>query len=136
MRECCRERKLCAGPQVRIRLSQGKHLAHLGGESLFGMTRGRPSGRGCGAVPGFDNGFKGQGYAGATVFRAIMGFGASAHLRTDRIEVLSLDLPIVVEVVETEERIQAILPEIDAMMGGGLITLEQVRVLVYRPQPG
>ncbi|NUQ20507.1 MAG: DUF190 domain-containing protein [Gemmatimonadaceae bacterium] len=71
-------------------------------------------------------------YAGATVFRAIMGFGASAHLRTDRIEVLSLDLPIVVECVETEERIQAILPEIDAMIGGGLITLERARVIMYR----
>lgn len=71
-------------------------------------------------------------YAGATVFRAIMGFGASAHLRTDRIEVLSLDLPIVVECVETEERIQAILPEIDAMIAGGLITLERARVIMYR----
>ena len=71
-------------------------------------------------------------YAGATVFRAIMGFGASAHLRTDRIEVLSLDLPIVVECVETEERIQAILPELDAMIGGGLITLERARVIMYR----
>jgi hypothetical protein len=72
-------------------------------------------------------------YAGATVVRAVMGFGASAHLRTDRIEVLSLDLPIVVEVVETEERIQAILPELDRMIGGGLVTLERVRVIVYRP---
>ena len=71
-------------------------------------------------------------YAGATVFRAIMGFGASAHLRTDRIEVLSLDLPIVVECVETEERIQQILPELDAMLGGGLITLERARVIMYR----
>ena len=62
-------------------------------------------------------------YAGATVYRAIMGFGASAHVRTDRIEVLSLDLPVIVEVVETEERIQAILPELDQMIGGGLITL-------------
>src|ERR671933_1407392 len=65
-------------------------------------------------------------YAGATVFRAIMGFGASARLRTDRLEFLSLDLPIVIECVETEERIQAILPELDAMIGGGLITLEKV----------
>lgn len=72
-------------------------------------------------------------YAGATVVRAVMGFGASAHLRTDRIEVLSLDLPIVIEVVETEERIQAILPELDRMIGGGLVTLERVRVIVYRP---
>ncbi len=73
-------------------------------------------------------------YAGATVFRAIMGFGASARLHTDRVEVLSLDLPIVVECVETEERIQAILPELDAMIGGGLITLERARVIVYRAE--
>jgi PII-like signaling protein len=73
-------------------------------------------------------------YAGATVFRAIMGFGATAHLRTDRIEVLSLDLPVVIEVVETEDRIQAILPELDQMIGGGLITLERVRVITYRPE--
>jgi uncharacterized protein len=72
-------------------------------------------------------------YAGATVYRAIMGFGASAHVRTDRIEVLSLDLPVIVEVVETEERVQAILPELDQMIGGGLITLEKVRVIMYRP---
>jgi PII-like signaling protein len=72
-------------------------------------------------------------YAGATVFRAVMGFGATAKLRTDRIEVLSLDLPIVVECVETEERIQAILPTLDGMIGGGLITLERARVIMYRP---
>ncbi|HVM42162.1 MAG TPA: DUF190 domain-containing protein [Gemmatimonadales bacterium] len=71
-------------------------------------------------------------YAGATVLRAVMGFGATAHLRTDRIEVLSLDLPIVVECVETEERITAILPEIDAMIEGGLITLERAKVIMYR----
>jgi len=75
-------------------------------------------------------------YAGATVYRAIMGFGASAHVRTDRIEVLSLDLPVIVEVVETEERVQAILPELDQMIGGGLITLEKVRVIMYRPGEG
>jgi uncharacterized protein len=74
-------------------------------------------------------------FAGATVLRAIMGFGASARVRTDRIEVLSLDLPIVVEVVEAEEKIQAILPELDAMIGGGLVTLERARVIVYRPGP-
>jgi PII-like signaling protein len=72
-------------------------------------------------------------YAGATVLRAMTGFGASARVRTDRIEVLSLDLPIVIEVVETEERIQAILPELDEMIGGGLITLERARVIMYRP---
>jgi PII-like signaling protein len=72
-------------------------------------------------------------YAGATVFRAIMGFGASAKIRTSSIEVLSLDLPVVVECVDTEERIEAILPELDEMIGGGLITLERVRVIMYRP---
>jgi len=71
-------------------------------------------------------------YAGATVMRAVMGFGATAHLRTDRIEVLSLDLPIVVECVETEEKITAILPEIDQMIEGGLITLERAKVIMYR----
>ncbi|HKO16564.1 MAG TPA: DUF190 domain-containing protein [Gemmatimonadaceae bacterium] len=71
-------------------------------------------------------------YAGATVVRAIMGFGASSHLRTDRFLELSLDLPIVVECVETQEKIDAILPEIDRMMGGGLITLERAHVLIYR----
>jgi hypothetical protein len=54
-------------------------------------------------------------------------------VRTDRVEVLSLDLPIVVECVETEERIEAILPELDEMIGGGLITLERARVIMYRP---
>lgn len=72
-------------------------------------------------------------YAGATVFRAIMGFGASSKIRTDRIEVLSLDLPIVIECVDTEQRIEAVLPELDEMIGGGLITLERARVIMYRP---
>jgi PII-like signaling protein len=72
-------------------------------------------------------------YAGATVLRAIMGYGASSKLRTDRIEVLSLDLPIIIDCVDTEERIAAILPELDEMIGGGLITLERARVIMYRP---
>jgi len=72
-------------------------------------------------------------YAGATVFRAIMGYGASSRLHTDRIEVLSLDLPIVIECVDSEEKIQAILPTLDEMLGGGLITLERARVIMYRP---
>jgi PII-like signaling protein len=73
-----------------------------------------------------------RGYAGATVFRAVMGFGATAHLRTDKLELLSSDLPIVVECVDTEEKIQAILPDLDQMIGGGLITLERARVILYR----
>jgi PII-like signaling protein len=71
-------------------------------------------------------------YAGATVFRGVMGFGASSHISSDRIELLSLDLPLVIECVETQERIDAILPEIDKMMGGGLITLEKANVILYR----
>ena len=74
-------------------------------------------------------------YSGATVLRGIMGFGATSTVHTDRIEVLSMDLPIVVECVETAERIDAILPELDEMIGGGLITLERANVIVYRPHP-
>lgn len=73
-------------------------------------------------------------YSGATVYRGVMGFGASARLRTDRLETLSLDLPIVVEAVDTEAKIEAILPELDTMIGGGLITIEKVRVRLYRPE--
>jgi uncharacterized protein len=71
-------------------------------------------------------------YAGATAFRGLLGFGAHARLHTDKIEYLSFDLPIVVECVETEERIMAILPELDEMIGGGLITLERAKVIMYR----
>ena len=71
-------------------------------------------------------------YAGATVLRGIVGFGASSRLHTDRFVELATDLPIVIECVETRERIDAVLPEIDAMMGGGLVSLERVDVLVHR----
>jgi len=74
-----------------------------------------------------------RGFAGATVLRGVAGFGASARVHTDRILRLSMDLPMVVEVVETEERIQEVLPELDRMIGGGLITLERARVILYRP---
>jgi PII-like signaling protein len=72
-------------------------------------------------------------YAGATAFRGIMGFGANARLHSDRSDYLSFDLPIVVECVETEERINAILPDLDEMIDGGLITLERANVIAYRP---
>src|ERR1044071_5823144 len=75
-------------------------------------------------------------YAGATVFRAIMGFGATARLHSDKVLRLSVDLPLVVECVDTEERINAILPELDGMIGGGLITLEKARGVVYPPAAG
>jgi len=73
-----------------------------------------------------------RGFAGATVFRGIMGFGASAGIHSEKVLRLSLDLPLVVECVDTEEKIQAVLPELDEMIGGGLITLERAQVIMYR----
>ena len=74
-------------------------------------------------------------FAGATVLRGIMGFGASSKLHTDRFDVLSLDMPIVVECVESAANIDALLSELEAMVGGGLITRERVRVVLHRPAP-
>jgi uncharacterized protein len=71
-------------------------------------------------------------YAGATVFRGIAGFGATARLHSDKVLRLSMDLPIVIECIETQQNIDAILPELDGMLGGGLITLERAHVIVYR----
>ena len=72
-------------------------------------------------------------YAGATVFRGIMGFGATARIHTDKVLRLSVDLPLVVECIDTEEKIDAILPDLDEMLDGGLITLERAKVITYRP---
>ena len=77
--------------------------------------------------------FRRRHFAGATVLRGIMGFGASSKLHTDRFDVLSLDLPIVVECVESAEHIDAVLPELERMVGGGLITRERVHVILHRP---
>lgn len=77
--------------------------------------------------------FRERGFAGATVSRAVAGFGASAVVHTEKLLRLSLDMPLVVEVVETEAKLEEILPELDLMIGGGLITLERVRVILYRP---
>ena len=74
-----------------------------------------------------------RGFAGATVVRGLAGFGASARIHTEKVLRLSLDLPVIVEVVDTEERIQQVLPELDRLIGGGLITLERARVVLYRP---
>ena len=72
------------------------------------------------------------GAAGATVLRGIEGFGAHAHLHTTRILRLSEDLPVLIEVVDEEERMRALLPELDAMVGDGLITVERIEVHAYR----
>ena len=70
--------------------------------------------------------------AGATVLRGPMGFGKTSHLHTSKILRLSLDLPLIIEIVDSEEKINAFLPLLDSMMGGGLVTLEKVKVLHYR----
>lgn len=72
-----------------------------------------------------------QGLAGATVLRGSIGFGCSTVVHTAKILELSDDLPMVVEIVDTEEDILAFLPVLDGMMSSGLITLEKVRVLQY-----
>jgi len=78
-----------------------------------------------------------QKLAGATVLRGPMGFGKSSHLHTAKILRLSMDLPMIIEIVDTEEKIQGFLPHLDGMIQGGLVTLEKVQALMYRGQrPG
>ena len=76
--------------------------------------------------------FRREGFCGVTVLRGVGGYGSASRYHTDKILRLSQDLPIVLEVVEYPERIETILPKLDAMIGGGLITLEKVRVILYR----
>jgi PII-like signaling protein len=73
-----------------------------------------------------------RGIAGATVLRGLEGFGAHSRIHTARILRLSEDLPIVIEIVDKPERIAALLPDLDAMVGEGMITLEKVRIIAYR----
>ena len=75
------------------------------------------------------------GLAGATVLRGPMGFGAHSHLHTAKILRLSEDLPVLIEIVDTDEKIRAFLPEFDAMVKDGLITLEKVHVIKYQGNP-
>ena len=70
--------------------------------------------------------------AGATVLRGAMGFGKSSRLHTAKILRLSLDLPLVIEIVDSEEKINSFLPELHKMISGGLVTLEKVGVIEYR----
>ncbi len=72
------------------------------------------------------------GLAGATVYRGAMGFGASSRLHMSDELRLSTDLPLVIEIVDIEARINAFLPQLQSLIGGGLVTLEKVRVLHYR----
>ena len=78
-----------------------------------------------------------DGLAGATVLKGIAGFGHDRHVHTIAIEVAAQGLPIVLEVVDTPERVDRVLPKIDALMaGGGVITVERARVIRYAPGPG
>jgi uncharacterized protein len=73
-----------------------------------------------------------EGFSGATVLRGVAGYGGSSVYHTDKLLRLSQDLPIIVEVVEHADRIETLLPRLDEMVEGGLITLEKVRVILYR----
>ena len=70
--------------------------------------------------------------AGATVLRGPMGFGAASRIHTAKILRLSTDLPMVIEIVDTEEKVRTLLPFLDEAMGGGLVTLEKIKVIHYR----
>ena len=73
-----------------------------------------------------------EGLAGATVLRGIEGFGADSRLHTARLLRLSEDLPVVIEIVDSAERIESILPALDEMVGEGMVTVERVEVIAYR----
>lgn len=70
--------------------------------------------------------------AGATVLRGPMGFGKNSRMHTAKILRLSMDLPIIIEIVDSEEKIRGFLPTLNGMIGGGLVTLEKVQVIEYR----
>ena len=72
------------------------------------------------------------GLAGATVLRGVMGYGKNSILHTAKILRLSEDLPVVIEIVDSLEKVEAFLPELDGMITDGLVTLERVRVVHYR----
>ena len=72
-----------------------------------------------------------EGFAGATVLRGVAGFGAHSVYHTDKLLRLSQDLPIIVEVVESQAKIDSVMPKIDEMMNGGMITLEKATVIRY-----
>lgn len=74
-----------------------------------------------------------EGFAGATVFRGVAGFGAGSILHTRKILSLSEKLPVVVEIVDSEEQIEQLIPMLDEMVPEGLVTMEKVRVLKYAP---
>ena len=72
-----------------------------------------------------------EGFAGATVLRGICGFGAHSVYHSQKLLDLSADLPMIIEAVESEDKVNAVMPRIDAMMSGGMITMEKVKVIRY-----
>ena|SRR5581483_10832384 len=74
-----------------------------------------------------------RGLAGATVMKGFMGFGAHSRIHTAKLLELSQDLPIVIEIVDAPEKIEAFMPELEQMVGDGLITVERAEVRLYRP---
>ena len=74
-----------------------------------------------------------RGLAGATAIKGFMGFGAHSRIHTAKLLELSQDLPIVIEIVDAAEKIEAFMPDLEAMVGDGLITLERAEILLYRP---
>ena len=74
-----------------------------------------------------------EGFAGATVFHGVAGFGARSVLHTTHILRLSEDLPVVIEIVDTEEHIERLTPILEEMVSEGLVTMEKVRVMKYAP---
>ena len=77
-----------------------------------------------------------QHFAGATVFRAVEGFGGSGQMHQTGTWSLTMDSPVIIECIDTDEKIQSVLPELDRIIGGGVITLERVRVILYRDKTG
>ena len=76
-----------------------------------------------------------RGLAGATVIKGFMGFGAHSRIHTAKLLELSEDLPIIVEIVDAVEKIEAFMPDLERMVGDGLITIERAEVRLYRPRP-
>lgn len=77
-----------------------------------------------------------MGLAGATMLRGLMGYGSASRIHTAKILRLSEDLPVIVEIVDSQEKIASFLPVIDEMVQEGLVTLEKVQVLMYRHNAG
>jgi PII-like signaling protein len=88
----------------------------------------------CGHIPLYEalvELFRKEGLAGATVLRGVSGFGAHRVYHTHKLLELSSDLPIVIEVVDSQEKIEAVMPRVDEMIDSGLVTLEKVNVMLY-----